>query len=417
MAMVNKETKAVLGSAANKIGTYFEDAAGGGDPLEKGEHFKLADTPEEAEKMREQNPNTKVRVKQPRNEDGTFGYNSQNARPLKYGPSRGKTVPDFLRGVDLLFLRKGTSLAMQGQNSIEYFLSTIDMTKEQLVENCKHYIEDTQGFAGLHKGMMTKKMGRHSKEEKERGQQLQEYAEDKQKMTPMELSKKYPDGRPSGVVKSDSKPKLSANTLKKIDEANIDYQALEQILSGIDAGELGRNTWGVTNYNKAGVSEEQLADRENWKDIKAQQVKANAEKKAAAKYANQSTGGGTPIAQGQKSSFQVAEEPQKELVTAGAGGPSNAQTQPKQTNTAPKPELGKKNTASSLLGGTDTSTKFNYDDIVKSPEASKKFIQENAQLLKKIKSANNNMSVKDIFNVIKEKGITNSDQLKKEFFK
>lgn len=300
MAMVNKESKAVLGTAADKIGSYKE-STGGGDPLKKGENFKVADTPEEAERMREQNPNTKVRVNQPRNDDGTFGYNSQNARKLKYGPSRGTTVPDFLRGVDLLFLRKGTSLAMQGKNGIEYYLSTINMTKEQLIENCKHYIESTQGFAGLHKGMMTRKMGRHSEAEKERGQQLQDYHNDiasvrKGEMSSQDFVNKYPKGKPSGIVSSSSKPKLSENTLQKMDEAQLDYGFIEQVLSGIDADSLGGNTWGVKDkYNKAAVTEDQIAAREKWRDmIKNGNVRkisgspspANANQKEAEKLSN-----------------------------------------------------------------------------------------------------------------------------------
>lgn len=269
MANLNKETRAVLGTAADKIGHYGE-STGGGDPLQKGEHFEVADTPEEAEKMREQNPGTKVRVNQPRNADGTFGYNSQNARKLKYGPSRGTTVPDFLRGVDLLFLEEGTSMVMEGENGIEYYLSTINMTKEQLIENCKHYIEDTQGFAGIHEGIMTKKMGRHSKDEKERAQQLQDYRKDadslrKNKMSVQDFMNKYQNGKPSGIVSSDSKPKLSSNTLQKIADEQINYDKIEKALSGLDAADLGGNTWGVTNYNKAGVTQQGVQERDDWR--------------------------------------------------------------------------------------------------------------------------------------------------------
>ena len=297
---LNKETVAVLGSASKQIGTYKE-STGGGDPVEKGEKFKVADTPEEAEKMREADPDTKVRVNQPRNPDGTFGYNSQNARGLKYGPSRGTTVPHFLRGVDLLFLEKGTRMVMDGPDGIKVYISKIEMTKEQLIENCKHYIKSTKGFAGLHEGMMDAKRGRRSKDEKERVEQIRTYNDKFDKVENLKkqygrdseqykeayanLQKEYGvkdindselrEGRiPSGI--------LVSTRQYAVKEGTPEYDKIEKGLSGIDAGELGRNTWGVRNYNKAGVSEEQLADRADWRETKAEQVKANEERKARA---------------------------------------------------------------------------------------------------------------------------------------
>lgn len=285
---LNKETVAVLGSASKQIGTYKE-STGGGDPVEKGEKFKVADTPEEAEKMREEDPDAKVRVNQPRNPDGTFGYNSQNARGLKYGPSRGTTVPHFLRGVDLLFLEKGTRMVMDGPDGIKVYISKIEMTKEQLIENCKHYIKSTKGFAGLHEGMMDAKRGRRSQDEKRRVEQIREFNKDfdaaktpKQKEA---LKEKYQikdhnDTKlnhglmPSGILVSTNK--------YAIKEETPEYDKIEKALSGIDAGMLGRNTWGTPGYNKAGVSEEQLADRADWRETKAEQVKANEERKARA---------------------------------------------------------------------------------------------------------------------------------------
>ena len=273
MADLNKETKAVLGSAANKIGTY-QESTGGGDPLRKGEKFKVADSPEEAEKMREQDPNTKVRVSQPRNEDGTFGYNSQNARKLKYGPSRGKTVPDFLRGVDLSFIEKGTSLVMLGEKGIEYYISTIDMTKEQLIENCKHYIEDTKGFAGLHEGMMEKKKGRHSKAELRQGEKLEEFEKDTKdleegKMSGGAYEAKYRFGTPMGIVagKKVDISQLAEKTQAGIAKSQEEYGKIEESLKGIDAtmpGMLG--SWGTVAYNKAGATEEEVKAREDWRE-------------------------------------------------------------------------------------------------------------------------------------------------------
>lgn len=236
--LLNKETRAVLGTAADKIGTY-DEAPGGGTPLPKG---TKAPSKEWVRKNRRN---------QPRNPDGTFGYNSLNAIELKYGPSRGTTVPDFLKGIELTFLDKGTTLALRGPNGIEYYISTIDMTKEQLIENCKHFIESEEGFAGLHKGMMVKKMGRHSKEEIEKGKELERGEE-----------------VVSGKVERKDKPKLSSNTIQKMNMANLDYQAIESQLQGVDAAYLLRNlhlTWGVRDYNKAGATQKDVEDREKWR--------------------------------------------------------------------------------------------------------------------------------------------------------
>ena len=268
MAELNKETKATLGAAADKIGKYRE-STGGGDPIRKGEKFKVADTPEEAEKMREADPDTKVRVNQPRNDDGTFGYNSQNARGLKYGPSRGTTVPDFLRGVDLAFLKKGSTMVMQGEKGIEYYLSTIDMTEEQLIENCKHYIQSEKGFAGMHEGMMVNKKGRRSKEEIARGQQLQEYREDKDKMSKEEFGAKYKGNIPSGIVpnKKVDISKLAQKTQESVAKSQEQYQKIEAGLDGLDAKDLGRSAWGTTAYNKKAVTEDQIDERKQWRDM------------------------------------------------------------------------------------------------------------------------------------------------------
>lgn len=367
MANLNKETKAVLGDASKKIGTYKE-STGGGDPLHKGEKFKVANSTEEAEKMREADPNTKVRVNQPRNDDGTFGYNSQNARKLKYGPSRGTTVPDFLKGVDLTFLEKGTVMRMEGENGIKSVISTISMSKEQLIENCKHYIESTQGFAGLHEGMTVDKKGRPSKAEK--------------------------DMKGVGIVpgKKVDISKLAEKTQQSIEDNLELYKQVEQALAGLDAADLGSNTWGATNYNKAGVTEQQLKDRKDWRQIKKEQ-------QSAPKI--------------NKNIFNNKPAPQpanKDLVSVNSGAPSTIENKKFSAPVQNKP-IEKKN-MDSLLGVENSPNKqFSYESISKDP---KQFVQENAGILKKIK-AEKNVSVKDIIKAIKDKGITDANQLKQEF--
>lgn len=151
MAKLNDTSKGILGEASEKIGNYTE-STGGGTPLAKGE--KLKDHPEAK------------RVMQPRDEDGQFTYNSVNGKGLKYGPSRGTTVPPFLRGVKLTFCAPGTKLKIDGQDGIKIKIMTIDMSVEEIVNACKEYIESEEGFAGMGEGSSITKKGRKSKEEK-----------------------------------------------------------------------------------------------------------------------------------------------------------------------------------------------------------------------------------------------------------
>lgn len=151
MVKLNDTSKGILGDSSKKIGTYSE-STGGGTPLKKGE--KLKDHPEAH------------RVSQPRDEDGQFTYNSVNGKELKYGPSRGTTVPPFLRGIKLTFCQPGTKLKIDGENGIKIKIMTIDMSVEQIVANCKKYIAKEGGFAGMGKGSSIDKKGRKSEEEK-----------------------------------------------------------------------------------------------------------------------------------------------------------------------------------------------------------------------------------------------------------
>lgn len=150
MVKLNDTSKGLLGEASEKIGNYTE-STGGGTPLKKGE--KLKDHPEAK------------RVMQPRDEDGQFTYNSVNGKGLKYGPSRGTTVPPFLRGVKLTFCEPGTKLKIDGDDGIKIKIMTIDMSVDEIVSRCKEYIESEEGFAGMGEGSSITKKGRKSKEE------------------------------------------------------------------------------------------------------------------------------------------------------------------------------------------------------------------------------------------------------------
>ena len=138
----------------DKIGGYKE-APGGGTPLAKGEKAPNKEWVLENREM------------QPRNPDGTFGYNSQNGKDLKYGPSRGVTVPHFLRGVELNFLEKGSKYIVKEGSQYATYILAINLTKENLIQICKQYRSHQGGFLGAYQEIMEKKKGRHSKEENE----------------------------------------------------------------------------------------------------------------------------------------------------------------------------------------------------------------------------------------------------------
>ena len=151
---LNDTSKGILGKASEKIGTY-QEAPGGGTPLKKGQKAPSAEWVKANRKM------------QPRDEEGQFTYNSANGKGLKYGPSRGTTVPPFLKGIKLTFCAPGTKLKIEGEDGIKIKIMTIDMTVEEIVHKCKQYMEDEHGFAGMGEGSSITKKGRKSKEEKE----------------------------------------------------------------------------------------------------------------------------------------------------------------------------------------------------------------------------------------------------------
>lgn len=149
--------KAKLGMSAlpeearEKIGGYKE-APGGGTPLGAGEKAPSKEWVAANRKM------------QPRDADGQFTYNSVNAKPLEYGPSRGKTVPPFLRGVQQKYARKKGDIII-GEDGKRY-LATIDLTSDDLVNTYKRYIESKGDFA-VGESAFKGKAGRQSKKEKE----------------------------------------------------------------------------------------------------------------------------------------------------------------------------------------------------------------------------------------------------------
>jgi hypothetical protein len=117
-----------------KIGDY-QESTGGGTPMKKGDKIDyVADNPQEAEMYKKDHPSAIVRVQQPRNEDGQFTYNSANRRTLKYGPSRGETVPPFLLGAKLTFAKKSGKGAFVTEAGKKYSLPEDITSAEKFVE-------------------------------------------------------------------------------------------------------------------------------------------------------------------------------------------------------------------------------------------------------------------------------------------
>lgn len=167
----NAFTKATIGKEAlDKIGTY-QEAPGGGTPVKGGgrgamdKNFKVVDSKEEADKIRETDPKAKIRYNQPRDENGQFTYNSSNAKELVTGPSRGYTIPPFLRGVNIKFAEVGSKIRTKEDGKLKTLLSTVNMSKEALIMACREYVKE-DGFLGMGKDTTIEKKGRESKAEK-----------------------------------------------------------------------------------------------------------------------------------------------------------------------------------------------------------------------------------------------------------
>lgn len=130
-----------------KIGDY-QEAAGGGTPMKKGQKVSyVANTVEEAHQYRKDHPGAIVRVNQPRDEEGHFTYNSANERELEYGPSRGKTIPPFLKDMEISFAKKSGqgSIIMDGKR---YKPLVAFKSAAELVQMFKEYSKEDDSFIG-----------------------------------------------------------------------------------------------------------------------------------------------------------------------------------------------------------------------------------------------------------------------------
>ena len=147
MATQKKTWKELFGATAKASGGTeigkFKESTGGGTPMAKGQKIDhVADTPKEADEYRKNHPGALVRVSQPRDKDGQFTYNSANKKELEYGPSRGKTIPPFLKGVTLTFAKKSGKGSFVGVDGKKYKLPENITTAEEFV---KAFTEHTEG--------------------------------------------------------------------------------------------------------------------------------------------------------------------------------------------------------------------------------------------------------------------------------
>lgn len=148
--MAEKKTvgEAILGENKEKIGSYLE-APGGGTPLPAGQKAPSKEWVAANRKL------------QPRDSDGKFTYNAANRKPLEYGPSRGTTIPPFLRGISLTYAVKSDSVIMDETG--KRYLAGINMTAQDIINAYKEYVG--KGFKGL-QGIVERKKGAKSKVEK-----------------------------------------------------------------------------------------------------------------------------------------------------------------------------------------------------------------------------------------------------------
>lgn len=156
MATEKKIWKDVHSSSAKARKTpeigQFEEAAGGGTPMRRGQKIDhVAETTKEADEYRAEHPGAIVRVKQPRDTDGQFTYNSANKRELEYGPSRGKTTPPFLTGFKVTFAKKSGKGAVITPDNKMFKMPDSIKSKDDFERAYMEYRKESDKFMGFSK--------------------------------------------------------------------------------------------------------------------------------------------------------------------------------------------------------------------------------------------------------------------------
>lgn len=259
--------EAILGKNKQAIGSY-QEAPGGGTPLKAGEKAPSKEWVAANRKM------------QPRDDDGKFTYNSANAKPLEYGPSRGWTVPPFLRGVKLTYAVKSDSVIIGDEG--KRYLAGINMSIQELVNNYKNYSEKEGGFRNL-TGEVASKKGAKSKKEKEAISEGYEglLQNKKDKKSPPEFVKKQ---EPKTETKSE--PKEASEPAEKSEKSgNPDVELAKKGAKELFAqSKAARDLYQYASDNGVKLSPYGVADRVAidipYEDIKADITKEIERKKS-----------------------------------------------------------------------------------------------------------------------------------------
>lgn len=365
-ATKDKMTKAIDSEAkkqgAQERGTYAENA-GGGTPVKGGgrgamhddgssdpetRDFVVADNPDDPVAIEAKEEGIPVRYNQPRDKNGQFTYNSANNRKLSTKHSRGHTLPPFLKGVDLTFIKKGAEFQYEENGKISRVISSIDMTDDELISACKKYFETEGGFAAI-VGTAITKHGR-----------------------PSNASKQLPSGK----------------------------------LGDLDVTTLAQSTQNALNKVSQNKDGQWIADQTAVSDI-IKKGNLNVENpQYAYKLAQQGPGAKPPVKKQKpvsivnNSTNQTTPSTPKTPVGVGAG--TSSQPQPTNTNI-------QKDTSKKIF--TETSKKFddNYKNEVKNNP--KKWVSENKDKIKKAMDKNPKLTPGAIANAIYSGKVSKWDDL------
>lgn len=371
----DKMTKAIDAESqkqgAKARGSYNESAGGGtpgtggrggmhsdGDSKNAGSRdFVLADNKDDPVAQKAKDAGIPVRYAQPRDDNGQFTYNSANNRGLSTKYSRGHTLPPFLQGVNLTFIKKGSEFQYtDADGKIKRVIASIDMTPEELISACKKYLETEGGFAAIVGTAITKKGA------------------------PSKAAKETPKGKVGDLDVSTLRQSTQDNLSKVSQNKDGQWIADQTLVSDIIAPKGG----GVSLTNKKGNPAYAY---------KLAQEGPNAQppvKKTTTPKNNINNAPTTPTT------------PAMPKQNVGAGTGTSPQPQPTNTNTQKDP---------SKKIFTETSKKF--DDSYKSELKNdpKKWISENKDKIKKAIEKNPNLTPGSIANAIYSGKVSKWDDL------
>lgn len=182
------QKNAFKGEDGKKLGDFYE-APGGGTPADKNErgrgsmegNFKIAHSAEEAEMIKKQDPQARVRTMQPRDEEGKFTYNSANLKERKYKyhgygkwSSTGNIPADFPIRYDYekmarMFTEGSTFMFRDENGKVKRFTIQTSLSADDIRNAITEYSEVRKEFGsglGSEESFVERK-GRMSKSQKE----------------------------------------------------------------------------------------------------------------------------------------------------------------------------------------------------------------------------------------------------------